>query len=120
MLDLIGRPYRLGGGDGTIDCIQLVYEVLGRLEIPTPTFDPGWYDASARAVARALLQWGKPVRRPTYDGDVALLRHSGHAFAVTWQQGLLYINQRTEAVAWCPIGQLEVARVFRCSRMNES
>lgn len=119
MFDLIGRPYRLHGGDGAIDCIQLVYEVQSRLGIPTPAFDDGWYDASRVTVMRALLRWGKRVRTPTYDGDVVLLRTPGHAFAVTWQHGLLYINQATETVNWCPIGKLPVAHSFRhSSRMN--
>ena len=29
-------PYRLGGGDGHIDCIQMVYVALGHMHIPTP------------------------------------------------------------------------------------
>ena len=48
MIDLIGRPYRLGadgtGADGAIDCIHLVYVVLERLNIPTPDFKDDWYN----------------------------------------------------------------------------
>ena len=37
--ELIGMPYRLGGGDGHIDCIQMVYVALDHMDIPTPNFD---------------------------------------------------------------------------------
>lgn len=114
MIDLVGRPYRHGadGSDGEIDCIHLVYTVLERLGIPTPPFDPDWYDAGDIAIARALLRWGRRVEPPTYDGDVAILPADGH-FAVTWQNGLFYINHELQKVAWCPIGAMPVSRFFR-------
>ena len=115
MIDLIGRPYRLGA-DGTgdeIDCIHLVYVVLDRLNIETPPFDPGWYTASQFRIARDLLAWGRRIKAPAYDGDVALLPQEAAAFAVTWQNGLLYINRRLHQVAWCPIGAVPTCPCFR-------
>lgn len=115
MIDLIGRPYRLGadGTDDEIDCIHLVYAVLDRLGIATPAFDPDWYCASATRIARDLLRWGRRIERPAYDGDVALLPQEAAAFAVTWQTGLLYINQDLKRVAWCPIGAMPKCHCFR-------
>jgi hypothetical protein len=103
-LDLIGRPYRLGadGSGDEIDCIHLVYTVLERLDIATPPFNPDWYTAPKRFVARDLLGWGRRIARPEYDGDILLLRESNWAFAVTWQTGILYINSYLEKVAWAP------------------
>ena len=60
MIDLIGRPYRLGangtGADGAIDCIHLVYVVLERRNIPTPVFKDDWYNQSVRQYGRDLLK----------------------------------------------------------------
>lgn len=115
MIDLIGTPYRLGadGSDGAIDCIHLVYTVLGRLNIGTPAFNAAWYSASRWQIARELLLWGERVSEPLYDGDVALLPQQAAAFAVTWQRGLLYINRELQQVAWCPIGILPSCPCFR-------
>jgi hypothetical protein len=113
--DLIGRPYQLGatGADGAIDCIHLVYTVLERLGIEAPPFKQSWYAASGRTIMRDLLRWGYRVDEPAYDGDVTLLAQHPAAFAVTWQTGLLYINQDLKAVAWCPIGKLPTRYCFR-------
>ena len=113
--DLIGRPYRLGA-DGTrreIDCIHLVYKVLHRLAIPTPAFDPSWYDGNRRQIVRELRAWGNRVERPQYDGDVLLIPQQGWAFAVTWQKGILYINRHLNQVAWCPIAAIKPCHCFR-------
>jgi hypothetical protein len=112
--DLIGRPYTYGG----FDCIHLVYEVLERMEIPTPPFDDHWYEGNRIQISRALLTWGKRIDRPTYDGDVVLLSDEQLAFAVVWQAGILYINQRVEAVAWCPIRRASAAHAFRCCPLS--
>ena len=118
MLDLIGRPYRLHGGDGTIDCIQLVYEVERRLGIPTPDFDENWYQSSRFTITRALLRWGTRVNSPDYDGDVVLLRQPDFAFAVVWQDGLFHIDTMAKRVNWCPIRRIPSAHVFRYCPMN--
>ena len=119
MIDLIGTPYKLGanGSDGQIDCIHLVYTVLGRLGIETPPFRAKWYSASRVTIARDLLCWGRRIAKPAYDGDVALLPQEAAAFAVTWQNGLLYINRDLLQVAWCPIGAMPT---FPCFRMKNS
>jgi len=117
--DLIGLRYRLGA-DGTnneIDCIHLVYTVLGRLQIPAPTFNPNWYTASKTSIARDLLRWGTRVKYPEYDGDVLLMTQGPWAFAVVWLNGVLYINTELEKVSWCSLQQL---RSYRCFRMKGS
>ena len=115
MIQLIGTPYALGanGDDNAIDCIHLVYAVLRQLAIATPPFDTAWYEASNRRILRDLLTWGNRVDIPQYDGDVVLLREKTTAFAVTWQNGLFYINKDLKAVAWCPIGILPILYCFR-------
>jgi hypothetical protein len=117
MMDLIGRPYRLGADgtdpDGALDCIHLVYEVLSRLGIRTPPFNAAWYDASNRTIARDLLRWGTRISYPAYDGDIAVLLQPSTAFSVTWQTGILYINRHLSQVAWCPIGTLQTYHCFR-------
>ena len=117
-LDLIGRPYRLGGGDGTIDCIQMVYEVLNRLEIPTPSFQASWYTDSRFTISRALLNWGKRVEGAIYNGDVGITTDSKPVFLVACHSGVLDINRHLDAVAWCPIEEIQ-ARWFRyCPTKN--
>jgi hypothetical protein len=96
VIDLIGRPYRLGadgtGADGAIDCIHLVYVVLERMNIPTPEFRDDWYNQSVRQYGRDLLKWGSRIDQPGYDGDVLLL---------------------DQAVAWCPIDGVSNSHCFR-------
>lgn len=115
--DLVGLKYRLGadGSDGEIDCIHLVYAVLDRLGIDRPPLQPAWYEASWRCWARALLQWGRRIPGPAYDGDVLLFRQGSRAFGVTWQSGILYINQQLSQVAWCPISSITNCHCFRSS-----
>lgn len=117
MIDLIGRPYRLGA-DGTdndraIDCIHLVYIVLERMGIETPEFDNSWYEENWRQISRALLKWGNRVDKPLYDGDILVLPQASATFAVTWSRGCLYVNQHSMAVAWCPIGKIAHQHCFR-------
>ena len=113
--DLIGLRYRLGadGSDGEIDCIHLVYRALERMKIPTPAFNPQWYQLPTRAVLRDLLTWCYRVPRPAYDGDVLLIQQDRWAFAVTWDTGLLHINHGSARVAWCPLASLTAAHCFR-------
>lgn len=117
MIDLIGRPYRLGadgsGEDGAIDCINLVYQVLERMDIPTPTFKADWYNQTVRQYGRDLLKWGVRISEPQYDGDVLLLDQGHPVFAVVWSGGCLYINQNLKAVAWCPLGGVSSSHCFR-------
>ena len=117
MIDLIGRPYRLGA-DGTdpdkaIDCIHLVYTVQERLGIPMPPFKNEWYEQSIRQYGRDLLKWGSRVDQPGYDGDMLLLDQGNPVFAVVWSKGCLYINRHLKAVAWCPIGTVSGRYCFR-------
>ena len=113
--DLVGVPYRRGadGTDGAIDCIHLVYAVLERLEIRTPAFRQEWYEAGWRDIARDLLKWGYRIPGPRYDGDVLLFPQSAQAFGVTWHAGILYINQMTKRVAWCPVSNVTPSHCFR-------
>jgi cell wall-associated NlpC family hydrolase len=121
-VELIGRPYRLGadgtGEDGAIDCIHLVYAVLAELDIPTPAFNPAWYSASRRRVARDLLHWGRRLAEPRYDGDVLLLPQDQMAFAVAWSQGILYINRFTQRVAWSLPEMVGECYAFRCCHLS--
>lgn len=117
MIDLIGRPYRLGADgtdtDGAIDCIHLVYITLERMGIVTPEFDPTWYNNNKIQILRALCRWGDRVKCPQYDGDVLLLPQTVATFAVSWNQGCLYINQHLKAVAWCRLEHIQISRCFR-------
>ena len=117
MIDLIGRPYRLGangtGADGAIDCIHLVYVVQERLGIPMPPFKDEWYGQSIRQYGRDLLKWGSRIDEPGYDGDMLLLDQGNPVFAVVWSRGCLYINRHLKAVAWCPIGGVSSSHCFR-------
>lgn len=115
MIDLIGRPYRYGADgtepDGALDCIHLVFTVLDRLGLPHPQCRSEWYDG--RYIARDLLRWCHRVDVAAYDGDVLLLPQDTTAFAVYWENGCLYINQHSKAVAWCHIGMVPRYRCFR-------
>jgi len=117
--ELIGYRFRLGadGTDGEIDCIHLVYTVLKGLGIPTPPFNPAWYTATKRQIARDLLTWGDRIDRAEYDGDVLLMKQDTQAFAVTWQTGILYINTDLKKVAWCPAS---CATNYHCFRSKGS
>ena len=99
--------YRLGadGSDGEIDCIHMVYVVLRDLGIATPAFDERWYEASWATIARAFLQWGRRVSAPRLDGDV-LLMPGDKAFAVVWQNGVLYIDRLGNRVCWSPLSTM--------------
>lgn len=108
-IDLIGQPFVWG----ELDCIHLVYRVLERMEIPTPTFDPSWYERNTMQIGRALLRWGERIERPTYDGDVVLLADEQLSFGVVWQAGILYMSLQVEAVAWCQLRGIKVAHAFR-------
>lgn len=99
-------PFRLGGGDGYIDCIQLVYAALDQMQIPTPVFEPRWYDQPRIRHLRDLMRWGNKVGGQSYDGDVLLFSGPGPMFGVVWQGGALHISQATRTVGWCPLTSL--------------
>ena len=103
---MLGMPYRLGGGDGHIDCIQMVYVALADMGIPTPAFNAEWYEQPRSRYIRDLLLWGKRVNSQGYDGDVLLFSGQGPMFGVVWESGALHINSQSEKVAWCPLTQL--------------
>ena len=119
--DLIGMPYRLGGdgSDGTIDCINLVYIALQEQGIPTPKFDPAWYEQSWRTYLRDLLRWGENVSDP-YNGDVLWQPGEGPVFAAIWQDGILHINRARKSAHWLPVGTAGLMSNFRCFRMKEN
>ena len=104
--ELIGTPYRLGGGEGYIDCIQMVYVALGHMKIPTPAFDPAWYEQGRIRHLRDLLHWGRRVSGCSYDGDVLLF--SGQTPDVRCRYGKPghFTSVRvTEKVNWCPLSK---------------
>lgn len=117
-LDLIGMPFRLGadGSDGFIDCIHLVYAVEQALGIPTPEFNPNWYESPRRSVLRDLYRWGSRVTDGGYDGDVVLLPQHSWAFGVAWQQGILLISPLSERVVWYPLANLSSGYFFRTKK----
>ena len=49
------------------------------------------------------MSWGFRVKTAEYDGDILLLPQQSWAFAVTWQNGVLYINRQSEKVAWSSV-----------------
>jgi len=120
--DLIGLRYRLGadGTGGEIDCIHLVLTALDRMAIPRPAVNPEWYGERRFLICRDLLRWGKRIEQPQYDGDVILLRTERPTFAVAWQTGMLYINQTSEVVGWCPIKHLPSYHGFRCCHTSKT
>jgi hypothetical protein len=113
--DLIGMPFELGadGSNGKIDCIHLCYLVLERVGIAPPPFKTSWYGANKHRVLRDLLNWGERIRAPQYDGDILLLPQQSWAFAVTWDNGILYINQQTQTVAWSLAHMFMTPHCFR-------
>ena len=113
-------PYRLGGGDGHIDCIQMVYVALHHMQIPTPNFDSSWYDKPRINHLRDLLRWGERVVGPSYDGDVLLLSGQRPMFGVVWEGGALHISPMTEKVNWCPLTRLGKHWTVRYCPMRKS
>ena len=124
MFDLIGKKYELGadGSGDSIDCIHLCYEVLERLNIPTPTFNPNWYDWNKLEIARAIRGWGNRIAEPTYNGDICLLAAEsyGVSFSVAWDNGLLTISPATERVKWVPFSMAQPLRSYRYSPTKNS
>jgi len=117
MYDLIGRPYRLGAdgtdADGALDCIHLVYTVLGRLSIATPTFDNAWYVSGPRPVLKALGKWGRRIEEPAYNGDVIFMSQKTYVFGVAWQNGILLTAAMVNRVEWRPFQAIPACRCYR-------
>ena len=101
----------MGGGDGAIDCIGLVYEVRHRLGLACPPFDPHWYESKVSAL-RFLLRWGEEVERP-YDGDIVWHPSTRLAFGAVWDNGVLCLSALTQTVVWTPHGSVTGCRYFR-------
>lgn len=119
--DLIGMPYELGadGSTGSIDCIHMVYVVMEELGIPMPTFDNAWYEQSPFAIARHLRAWGFKTDN-LYDGNIFWTASSGPSFGVVWQNGILYISQKRNAVHWSPVQYRPRSLIFQCCHTNGS
>ena len=117
MIDLIGRPYRLGADgtdpDGALDCIHLVFAVHERLGYWHVKRNPAWYVNNRIQMARDMLAMWRRIEVPGYDGDVLMTAQPEVAFSVFWDQGCLYVNRYLKAVAWCPVGRLRYSHCFR-------
>jgi len=111
----IGLGYELGadGSSGKIDCIHLVLAVLDDLQIPHPSIKGSWYEGRRKMVFRDLYDWGERIANPVYDGDVVLIPEQDWTFGVTWQRGILYVNQALMAVNWSPVALLPKLHAFR-------
>jgi hypothetical protein len=106
---LIGRNYEYGGDD----CIHLVVDALKALGKNPPAVADHWYKLSPRGILRELTLYCDTVDLPVYDGDITVLAASPLAFGVTWQTGILYINQQMQAVDWKPAHALTIRRYYR-------
>ena len=111
------------GGDGTageIDCIHMVLVVQQELGITAPAVNAEWYAGNRWAIYRDLLNWGKEIEQPTYDGDVIVWPGDDWAFGVVWQGGLLLLNRKIERVQWSPLAMtssLTGCRYFRSRKL---
>jgi hypothetical protein len=92
--------------DGALDCIWLVYHTLDALEIPTPPFNPDWYEQPTWTVLRTLYRWGTRVDGRLYTGDVVLLPENRWAFGVLWRNGVMHMSHKSSKVDWCPLERL--------------
>jgi hypothetical protein len=106
---LIGRPYEYGGND----CIRLVIDALNDMGMNPPPFNPSWYEMTPRQVLQDLRRFCTVIDEPIYDGDIAILTAAPLAFGVTWQTGILYINNLTKSVDWKPASVLSIRRSYR-------
>ena len=117
----IGMPFKLrsdGKTDGYIDCINLCYRCLETIGIDTPPFNVKWYDTNRWLISRDLLQWGKRITTPKhYDGDIFLFPSCQMAFGCAWNQGVLYINQLEQKVAWSVEERLPKYHCFRSRKL---
>jgi hypothetical protein len=106
---LLGRRYSYGDSD----CIHLVIDALTAMGMNPPAVQQAWYTMTPRQVLRELAHYCNRVDLPAYDGDITVLAASPLAFGVTWQTGILYINQQMQAVDWKPAHALTIRRSYR-------
>ena len=106
---LIGRRYSYGESD----CIHLVIDALQLMRMNPPAVQRRWYAMTPRQVLRELQHYCDRVDAPAYDGDITVLAASPLAVGVTWQTGILYINQQMQAVDWKPAHALTIRRSYR-------
>ena len=66
-----------------------------------------------RQVLQDLRRFCTVIDQPIYDGDIAVLTAAPLAFGVTWQQGILYINNLSQRVDWKPAANLSIRRSYR-------
>lgn len=119
---LIGLKYKHGadGKNSEIDCISLVYRALEALDFTPPPFKVDWYNMGPRAVLRELETYAARIDRAVYDGDIALLAGSWPAFGVTWQNGILYINNELQRSDWKPVQSLSIRRSYRLRKTSSA
>ena len=112
---LIGLRYRLGadGGNGEIDCIHLVLKALQIMGFKPPACDRRWYRMSEASILKELQRHTDRIDRPAYNGDIAAWHDQRPAFGVTWETGILFVNQQTKRVDWKPLGAFTIHRCFR-------
>jgi hypothetical protein len=106
---LLGRRYSYGDSD----CICLVIDALTAMGMNPPVVQQAWYIMTPRQVLRELAHYCNRVDLPAYDGDITVLAASPLAFGVTWQTGILYINQQMQAVDWKQAHALLIRRSYR-------
>ena len=106
---LIGRRYSYGDAD----CIHLVIDALQLMGMEPPAVQRDWYAMTPRQVLRELDRYCYRVDVPSYDGDISVLTAAPLAFGVTWQTGILYINQQLKAADWKPAHALTIRRSYR-------
>ena len=78
-----------------------------------PAVKKAWYTMTPRQVLRELAEYCDRIDRPAYDGDITVLAANPLAFGVTWQTGILYVNQQTQAVDWKLAHALTIRRSYR-------
>jgi cell wall-associated NlpC family hydrolase len=113
--NLIGLKYRLGadGSNGEIDCIHLVLQALRNMGFDAPDCDRRWYRMSKSAILEELQRYTDQVAHPVYNGDIAAWHDQRPAFGVTWETGILFVNQQTKRVDWKPVDAFTIHHCFR-------
>ena len=113
---LIGKPYEFGTNGETVDCIALVIQALGLMDIDNPGVKSDWYSMNARQIIRELARYTDRIDCPSYDGDIVVIAGTPPAFGVVWQSGILYINRLAMKVDWKPAARLPILRSYRMKK----